>query len=454
MAEASSNPPDDPEHTEGPGRPYGPGSAERPRERRDGNPRRFRSPAELFADGVALRRARDLMDEFARSTGLISAHPPRRYLWTDAFALCNYLGLHAHPDLSDPRAEHDYLDVARELVEQVHRVLGRHREDDSRSGWISGLSESEGEKHPTAGGLRIGKPLPERKPGEPYDRRMEWEQDGQYFHYLTRWMHALNRMWRVTGESRYHRWAVELAQATVRGFARADGGGRRLHWKMSINLSRPLVPSTGQHDPLDGYLAVATLRYTAPEDRSAVLTPELHLLRQMVEAGRGTWATSDTLGTGGLLIDTYRSLDLRSHEGPGALRKMESLPEELLDDSLRSVAAVAGSGFRARSAERRLAFRELGLSIGMGAVERMSDLVSSPGTGGREADHEPEDESGAPPVPPGRIAALERYLPLKDEIHRFWLDPEHRRSESWTNHRDISRVMLATSLAPGGYLGL
>ncbi|MFP3949053.1 MAG: hypothetical protein ACLFWG_10015, partial [Longimicrobiales bacterium] len=371
---------------------------------------------------AALAESRELMDEFARSTGLVSAQPPRRYLWTDAYAVCNYLGLR------EATGEEEYLELALRLVDQVHRTLGRHREDDAREGWISGLPEAEGEQHPTAGGLRIGKPLPERKPGEPYDRRMEWERDGQYFHYLTRWMHALRRVWRVTGDAEYHRWGVELGHAAIRGFARTDGGERRLHWKMSINLSRPLVPSTGQHDPLDGYLTVSLLRETAPEGRHDVLAPELHLLRKMVERERGSWATSDALGAGGLLVDAYRSLQLRAQDRPTALRGVTNLPEELIDESLRSVAAVAGSGFRRLSADRRLAFRELGLSIGLGAVERMAELTSA--------------------------RPMERYLPLRDEIHRFWLDPHHRRAETWTGHRDISRVMLATSLAPGGYLDL
>jgi hypothetical protein len=49
------------------------------------------------------------------------------------------------------------------------------------------------ETHPTRGGLRIGKQLPERRPGEPYDPQVEWDRDGQYFHYLTKWMHALDQ---------------------------------------------------------------------------------------------------------------------------------------------------------------------------------------------------------------------------------------------------------------------
>ncbi|MFN2354994.1 MAG: hypothetical protein ABR512_10785 [Desulfopila sp.] len=32
---------------------------------------------------------------------------------------------------------------ALQLVDQAHQVLGRHRGDDSRSGWISGLDEEE-----------------------------------------------------------------------------------------------------------------------------------------------------------------------------------------------------------------------------------------------------------------------------------------------------------------------
>ena len=38
---------------------------------------------------------REIMMEFARKTGLSPASgAPRRYLWTDAFAVCNFLGLY------------------------------------------------------------------------------------------------------------------------------------------------------------------------------------------------------------------------------------------------------------------------------------------------------------------------------------------------------------------------
>jgi hypothetical protein len=67
-----------------------------------------------------------------------------------------------------------------------------------------GLSEEEGHAHPTRGGLRIGKPLAERSPDEPIDERREWDRNGQYFHYLTKWMHALDQVARSTGQPMFN----------------------------------------------------------------------------------------------------------------------------------------------------------------------------------------------------------------------------------------------------------
>ncbi|MDH4230768.1 MAG: hypothetical protein OEW04_01915, partial [Nitrospirota bacterium] len=103
--------------------------------------------------------ARELMLEFAAASGLAPVHPnPQRYLWTDAFAVCNFLGLYRET------GEELYRKLALDLVQQVHFTLGRHRADDRREGWISGLDEKEGAEHPTIGGLRIGKEMNERKP--------------------------------------------------------------------------------------------------------------------------------------------------------------------------------------------------------------------------------------------------------------------------------------------------
>src|SRR5512135_1713877 len=120
-------------------------------------------------------RVGKIMLDFAQLTGLepVDAHP-RRYLWTDSFAVCNFL------ELFRQTGNTAYRELALRLIGQVHHTLGRFRDDDPRTGWISGLPEQEGELHPTLGGLRIGKPDKERGPTEPYDERREWEADGQY----------------------------------------------------------------------------------------------------------------------------------------------------------------------------------------------------------------------------------------------------------------------------------
>src|SRR5689334_1137240 len=99
---------------------------------------------------AAVEAALQLMTGFAERTGLSGDRPPQRYLWTDAHAVCNFLAL------ARVTGDDRYVGLARRLVAQVHETLGRHRPDDARRGWLSGLSEAEGAAHPTRGGLRIG----------------------------------------------------------------------------------------------------------------------------------------------------------------------------------------------------------------------------------------------------------------------------------------------------------
>src|SRR5438105_3853772 len=275
-------------------------------------------------------RAASILDEFAARTGLTSAAKPRRYLWTDAFAVSTWLGM-------------GRVDLARRLIEQVHEILGVSRDPE----------------HPTARGLRIGKQLPERAPEEPYDPDREWDRDGQYYHYLTKWMLALERTARATREQRYHRWAVELAQAAHRAFAYPPGAPSRLYWKMSVDLSRPLVPSMGMHDPLDGLVAMATLG----------LEGETHELARMCE-GRH-WATDDPLGAGGLLLDAL-ALARFVAAGRGEFRPLLA---EVITDAEISVPVPSGAVSARVPAARRLAFRELGLALGLHGVGELAELA-------------------------------------------------------------------------------
>jgi hypothetical protein len=369
-----------------------------------------------------------LMDEFAAHTRADADQPPRRYLWTDGFAVCNYLGL------ARATGNPVWRERALALADEVHHTLGRHRADDHRHGWISGLGEAEGETHPTAGGLRIGKPLPERAPGEPLDERREWDRDGQYFHYLTRWMHALDQLARATREAHYNQWARELAATAFRVFTYIPAPPlptRRMHWKMSIDLSRPLLASMGQHDPLDGYLTTLQLRTTAASLAQAQAQPNLAEERREYAAmvRRGDWATDDPLGIGGLLVDAWRVQQL-SLQGADI---EPNLFERLLDAAHSGLAIYVRGGDLQLPARYRLAFRELGLAIGLHAVERMQ---------------------AADPGQRVQLEGLAQYLPLAGDIEAFWLDPAQQHSATWIEHQDINAVMLATSLVPDGYLDL
>ncbi|NUS60246.1 MAG: hypothetical protein HOQ01_04800, partial [Lysobacter sp.] len=63
-----------------------------------------RKPA---AEIDAQRSAAALMRAYAERTGLIGHAAPQRYLWTDAFAVCNFIAL-------------DEIECAERLIEQVH----------------------------------------------------------------------------------------------------------------------------------------------------------------------------------------------------------------------------------------------------------------------------------------------------------------------------------------------
>lgn len=47
---------------------------------------------------------------------------------------------------------------------------------------------------------------------------------------------------------------------------------------------------------------------------------------------------------------------------------------------------------------------------------------------------------------------LQQYQSLAEHIEAFWSDPSHRSSKTWIDHDDINTVMLATSLAPEGFI--
>ncbi len=361
-----------------------------------------------------------LMRSFAERTGVDRVVPGPRYLWTDAFAVCNFLGLAA------ATGESEFTRRALRLIDAVHHTLGQHRPDDERIGWLSGLSGDQAEAHPTRGGLRIGKPLPERGPNEALDERVEWNRDGQYFHYLTRWMHALDQTARATQQPHLNVWARELAEVAWRAFSSPVRG--RMVWKMSIDLSRPQVLSMGQHDPLDGLVTCLQLRASAARLAGAQPTPDLRpaIAGLSALAHDNAWATSDLLGLGGLLMDAYRVDQLMY---ASALTET-SLLSAMLTAALRGLRGLSDASELERPASQRLAFRELGLAIGLQVIARLR-------------------------VAPGHLRkSVARWAPLGARIEAFWRESVHQTQPSWTEHQDINEVMLATCLCPDGWLEL
>jgi hypothetical protein len=370
------------------------------------------------------------MSEFARRTGPSPAsRNGQRYLWTDAFAVCNFLELFAR--IGDELC----LRRATDLINQVHHVLGRYRADDQHYGWISGLEEEAGERHPTIGGLRIGKPLKERQAGEPIDEQLEWDRDGQYFHYLTKWMHALCRAAVISGHPAHAEQALELAEVAFQRFAHRYASGKvvGIYWKMSTDLSRPLTLAMGLHDALDGLVTFREVQHviskmhngTSASDLTAAITSASSLCRSK------DWTTSDPLGIGGLLFDACRLCQLpRWPDDHGLFEQITNACED-------GVRAFFASQSLTRPASQRLAFRELGLAIGLEAVPTILEQGNYAGNG--------------PRLPKARLL---QYQSLAEEIIDAWLPFGQNPDELWHAHQDINEVMLASALIPNTFLSV
>jgi hypothetical protein len=387
-------------------------------------------------DDVRIECARGLLAGFARRTGI---HAPgdaaRRYVWTDAFAVQAMLAL------ARATGEERHRDDAFRLVALVHLHLGSHRSDDPRIGRISGLEGAVADLHPTLGGLRIGKPLPERAADVPYDERLEWERDGQYYHYLTRWVMALVSCARESPHpderDRSLDFARELAHAMHATFVVEawPGGPKRIRWKMSIDLGRPQIEAYGLVDMIDGFATFASLEAElhAAGIADPILAHATAELRAMCDVA-GTFATVDPLSLGGILLDASRFIELAAR---GALPRdlaFDRLVERLLIDLERGLEAFDRSGTLFGAIERRLGFRELGLAIGLQALGEMrAAALRMP--------------AFAPMVAP-RLDRLARFLPLVDRIERAWLDPSAQESDAWRAHIDIHEAMLAACLLP------
>lgn len=302
---------------------------------------------------------------------------------TDAFGVLNFI------TLSKEVPGSSYLERAIRLAETVHDILGRTRDGKAR---LRGASDA----NPIGGGLRIGK---EDEGGQ--------DGDGQYHHYLTLWMFALNRLAKATQDRTYNDQAIALAKAIhPRFFLDRAGEQPRMVWKIAMDMSQPLVYSQGNLDPIDGLVVFRKLQ--ADSSEPGILRNEIDDYRRVIEVKGKHFVSSDTLDLGMTLWTSHW------------LAGKEDYFTDLQSQAKRQVVGLMERGYLDKSTSRRLAFREYGTCLGIGCLD-------SPG----------------------------------DELEAF----RTRLIETWEKHlkstpgdlRAISEVMRAAALIPGafksGYLG-
>lgn len=267
-----------------------------------------------------------------------------RYLWTDAFGVCNFITLFQETSNSH------YLGLATDLVRAVHDTLGRTRDGIAR---LQNASDAA----PLLGGLRIGK---ESASGQ--------DADGQYHHYLTIWMFALNRLSLSKQDRSYNDLAIQLAKAIHPHFVYNRQSARpRMYWKMSVDLSYPLVHGEGNLDPIDGFVIFRLLQMSDGPN-SQVLKDEIEDYRKIVETKWRSYSSQDPLDLG---------MTLWTAHWFGTGEEREEWSFGLLKAAERDTRELADSRYFSHSIWSRLAFREFGTCLGLQAALDLDDKWKS-----------------------------------------------------------------------------
>lgn len=360
-----------------------------------------------------IKHAKSLMQNFAESTGLTGDKEKRkrRYLWTDAFGVFNFLALNSIKE------DDKYKNLALTTIKEVHHHLGKFAANDDREGWISELSDDKAKEHPTINGLRIGKKLAERKKEEPFDEQREWDRDGQYYHYHTRWINALLKTSSLQNDDKFAEWASELSLSGDK-FIEKEDGSLNMYWKMSVDLSHPLVPRRGAHDPLEGLLCALQIK-TKLNLQNKEFDSYIERLKKLCE--NANWETVDALGIGGLLLNVIRANELEQEIT--LPKSIES--RKLLRNAEQGLEAFYRTFKPDDSANYRLPFRECGLSLGLRCLNGNLDALN---------------DNGLMPNIPSHIWSL------SEDIENFWLEDDNIDSSTYQNHLDINEVSIAASL--------
>ncbi|EZF69683.1 hypothetical protein H105_07913 [Trichophyton soudanense CBS 452.61] len=317
-----------------------------------------------------------------------------RYLWTDAFGVVNFLTLYKmHSELNAENGYPErYLTFAERLVETVHDVLGRTRDGTSR---LPGATDSE----PLAGGLRIGKVHEAGSDG-----------DGQYHHYLTQWMFALNRLSMATGNPTYNRQACSLGKAIHPHFLVGIGTHNpRMVWKVAMDLSHTLVSSEGNLDPLDGFVTFSLVQASAKKFGDGEIVEEEISNYKKVSDRRGQHHPSpDFLDLGMTLVSVQWFYD-------------EDWAVTLASRCCNILKSLFDEGSYLKFGSRRLAFREFGACLG---IECFRATVNPDG---------------------------ELYDYFKEILDAMIEEYDDGGTQTPDDLKPITRVMFASALIPGAF---
>jgi hypothetical protein len=104
--------------------------------------------------------------------------------------------------------------------------------------------------------------------------------------------------------------------------------------------------------------------------------------------------------------------------------------------------AFLGGRQLSQPASHRLAFRELGLAIGLRALPMITDAITKDRSG-----------FGSGPALRRTVNLLLPYESFSEKIVSCWVHAQ-RHDASWQAHQDINDVMLATALIPDIFLSV
>mgnify|MGYP000272676830 CR=1 FL=1 len=215
----------------------------------------------------------------------------RRYLWTDAFGVLAYLSLADQLEQQQtPEKAETYRAAAHRLIHVVHDCLGQPRSDtDKTMQMTKDMASPNGNV-----GLRIGK----AHHRQVTDAGMSY--DGQYWHYIDKWLLALSRAGRVEDGCRIGKSVFPyFFDAGPNG----DGSQGGIRWKLSVDATPPpsLQRAYASDDTLVALIVFSILeRQRQNKDSSTVipsLAPEIAMLEKSLEFYKPR-VTDDPLGWG------------------------------------------------------------------------------------------------------------------------------------------------------------